>query len=51
MSVDGLRDATARLVAIQDAIEDGDTGYAWTLAHDLEPDLAFVVSRLEEPGR
>jgi hypothetical protein len=46
--LDALRDATARLVTIQEALEDGDTSSAMVLAQDLELDLAAVVSRTEE---
>lgn len=35
-----LRDAVARLVVVQEAIEDGNPSYAHTVAHELELDIA-----------
>jgi predicted nucleic acid-binding protein len=34
-----LRDAVARAVFIEEAIEEGDTAIAWSVARDLEIDL------------
>jgi hypothetical protein len=39
-----LRDAVARVVFIEEAIEEGDTGMAFTVARDLELDLRSVIS-------
>jgi hypothetical protein len=39
-----LRDAVARAVFIEEAIEEGDTGMAFTFARDLELDLRSVIS-------
>jgi hypothetical protein len=33
------RDILARIVRAQDAIEDGDSGFAWEILRDLELDL------------
>jgi hypothetical protein len=43
-----LRDVAARAVAIQEAIEAGDPGYAYEIARDLEHDAVVQVYRLEE---
>jgi hypothetical protein len=39
-----LEDATARIICIEQALEDGDTSMAYTLARDLEPDLRSAIS-------
>jgi hypothetical protein len=39
-----LHDPVARLVSIEDALERGDTGTAFTLSRDLEPDLRAAIS-------
>jgi hypothetical protein len=43
-----LRDAVARVVFIEDAIEEGDTGMAFSVARDIELDLRAAVSHLGE---
>lgn len=44
-----LQDALARIVSAQEAIEDGDAGYAYTLLVQLEADLAssLVAASME----
>jgi hypothetical protein len=39
-----LRDAPARAVFIEEAIEEGDTGIAWSVPCDLEIDLRTAVA-------
>jgi hypothetical protein len=43
-----LGNALGRVVVIREALEDGDTGYAYAVATDLEHDLAGERSRLLE---
>jgi hypothetical protein len=38
-----LRGAAARVVVIEECLEDGDTGMAFTVARDLELDLRAVI--------
>jgi hypothetical protein len=42
-----LRDAVARAVFIEEAIEEGDTGIAWSVARDLEIDFRTAVAEWE----
>ena len=41
-AADVIRDALARVVRAREALEDGDTGFAYSLLTDLEIDLAGV---------
>ena len=41
-----LRDVAARIVAAQEALEDGDSGYAHTLLVDLEADVVESLAAL-----
>jgi len=45
-----LNDAAARVIVIEEALEDGDTSMAYTVARDLELDLRAAVSGLEVPA-
>jgi hypothetical protein len=42
-----LRDALARLVRVEEAIEDGDHSLAWELLRDLEQDVATTLAIYE----
>jgi hypothetical protein len=42
-----LRDAAARVIVIEEALEDGDSGTAYTVATDLELDLRSVIAEYE----
>jgi hypothetical protein len=42
-----LRNAVARVVFIEDAIEEGDAGMALAVARDLELDLRAAISEYE----
>jgi len=42
-----LRDTVARLILIEEAIEDGDTCRAFTVARELELDLRSVIANRE----
>ena len=44
--LDLIRDAIARLVAIQESFEYGDSGTACAMAHDLEVDLVGGLANL-----
>ena len=46
--VQQLRDAVARVVFIEEAIEEGDTGMAFPVARDLARDRRAAVSHLGE---
>lgn len=43
-----LRDALSRVVAIREALEDGDPAYAHALADDLEHDIAGGLATIGE---
>jgi hypothetical protein len=45
---DVLRDAVARVVVIEETIEDGNPSLAWTVARDLELDLRALAVRVDE---
>jgi hypothetical protein len=42
-----LQDAAARVVYIEEALQDGDTGTAFTVARDLELDLRSAIADYE----
>ncbi len=42
-----LREVLARVVTIREALEDGDTGYAASIAANLEHDLAGALEQLK----
>lgn len=46
-AIELLRNALARIAAAEEAIEDGDTGYAHAILTGLEADLASSVGALE----
>jgi hypothetical protein len=41
------RNAVARVIFIEEAIEEGDAGMAFTVARDLELDLRSVISEYD----
>jgi hypothetical protein len=45
-----LRNAVARVVFIEEAIEEGDAGMALAVACDLELDLRAAISEYEVPA-
>jgi hypothetical protein len=46
-----LRDLLARVVRVQEALEDGDAPFAFEIARGLECDLAGLIDRLGEGPR
>lgn len=42
-----LRDVAARVVFIEEALQDGDAGMAFTVARDLELDLRSAIADYE----
>ena len=48
-AIEIVRDAIARVVAAEEAIEDGDSGYAHAVLVGLEADLVGSLSALELP--